>query len=72
MALFSSVQTEMTIGTLLLVVLGIIVVGLLAYWIITKFLPAETHKIALAIVGVLLLLVLIALFVPNIAGTRIW
>jgi hypothetical protein len=62
----------MTIGTLLLVVLGIIVVGLLAYWIITKFLPAESQKIALAIVGVLLLLVLLALFVPDMLGTRIW
>jgi hypothetical protein len=62
----------MTIGTLLLVVLGIIVVGLVAYWIITQFLPAETRKIALAIVGVLLLLVLLALFVPDMLGTRIW
>lgn len=62
----------MTIIGLLILVLGIVVVGTLAYWIITKFLPPPAHMIALAIVGVLLLLVLLYTFFPGAVNTRVW
>lgn len=62
----------MTVIGLLLLVLGIVIVGSLAYWLITKFLPPASHMIALAIVGTVLLLVLLAAFFPNVSGLRIW
>lgn len=62
----------MTVLGLLVLVLGVIVVGSLAYWVITKFLPPPAHMLALAIVGVLLLLVLLAAFFPGVSGVRIW
>lgn len=62
----------MTVIGLLLLVLGVVVIGTLAYWVVTKFLPAPSHMIALAIVGVLLLLVLLYAFFPGAVGSRIW
>ena len=62
----------MTVLGLLLLVLGIVIVGSLAYWVITKFLPPAAHMIALAIVGAILLLVLLAAFFPNVSGIRVW
>lgn len=62
----------MTIIGLLMLVLFVIVVGSLAYWIITKFLPEPMRMIALAIVGLLLLVVVLAVFWPEGAQYRIW
>jgi hypothetical protein len=62
----------MTIGSLLLLVLGVVVVGLLAYWVITKFFPEPMRMVALAIVGVLLLVVVLASFFPETMGMRVW
>lgn len=62
----------MTIFGMLLIVLGIVVVGSLAYWIITKFIPPPAQMLALAIVGVLLLIVLLGAFWPEGANYRVW
>ena len=61
----------MTIIELLLLVVVLIVIGLVAYWIITKFFPEPARMIALFIVGVLLLIVLIGAFFPGIGSFRI-
>lgn len=44
----------------------------LAYWVITKFFPEPARTPALAIVGVILLIVLMVQFVPNAGHYRIW
>jgi len=62
----------MTVWGLLMLVLVIVVVGSLAFWLITKFLDPGWHKLALAIVGILLLLVLLSQIVPDFAGYRLW
>ena len=62
----------MTIIGLLLLVLGIICVGSLAYWVITKFFPEPMRMIALGIVGILLLIVVLSAFWPGGADYRIW
>jgi len=62
----------MTILGLLLLALGIVVCGALAYWLITKFLPSESHKVALAIVGVALLVVLLLYILPGALNQRVW
>jgi len=62
----------MTIIGLLLLVLGVVVVGSLLYWVITKFFEPPVRTVALAIVGVLLLLVLIYAFFPGAVSQRIW
>ncbi len=62
----------MTLISLLLLILGILVVGSLAYWIITKFFPEPMRMLALGIVGILLLLVVLAQFFPEASGLRVW
>lgn len=62
----------MTLVTLLVVVLGIFLLGWLAHWIITSFFPPAVHVPALAIVGVLLLLIALALLFPGVSGVRVW
>jgi len=62
----------MTVIGLLLLVVGIVVVGSLAYWIITKFIPEPARMTALAIVGVILLVVVLAAFWPEGANYRVW
>lgn len=62
----------MTVIGLLLLVLAIVVVGIVAHWLITKFLPAPAQMVALAIVGIILLLVLLYAFFPASLSQRIW
>jgi len=62
----------MTILGLLVLALGVICVGCLAYWVITKFFPEPARMIALAIVGVLLLLVLLYAFFPGAVNQKVW
>ncbi len=62
----------MTVLSLLLLILGILVVGTICYWVITKFFPEPMRMLALAVVGILLLLVLLSQFFPGAAGLRIW
>ena len=62
----------MTVITLLLLILGILVVGSLAYWIIMKFFPEPMRMLALGVIGVLLLLVLLSQFFPEASGLRVW
>lgn len=62
----------MTLITLLLLILGILVVGSLAYWIITKFFPEPMRMLALAVVGIILLLVLLSQFFPGAASLHVW
>lgn len=62
----------MTIWGLLMLVIVVVVIGLVAFWVITKFLDPGWHKVALTIVGILLLLILLSQFVPDFANYRIW
>lgn len=62
----------MTLIQILLLIVGIFVVGSVAYWVITKFFSAPVQPIALGIVGLLLLLLLLAQFFPEASGIRIW
>ena len=48
------------------------VAAYLAHWVITQFFPAPAQMPALAIVGLILLCVLIAQFVPEAANLRLW
>lgn len=61
----------MTLTSLLIFLVVFAVVAYLAYWVITKFFPAPAQMPALAIVGVILLLVLIAQFVPELGNYRL-
>ncbi len=62
----------MTVVGMLLLILGVLAVGSLAYWVINKFFPEPMRMLALGVVGVLLLLVLLSQFFPEAAGMRIW
>ena len=62
----------MTIVSLLILILVVVAIGCLAYWIVNKFFPEPMRMIALAVVGVLLLLVVLYQFFPGAAGTRVF
>ena len=62
----------MTLINFLIFVIVVAVIAYLCYWIITKFFPAPAQMPALAIVGILLLLVVLAQFFPEAAGVRLW
>ena len=62
----------MTLITFLVFIVCFAIVAYVAYWVITKFFPAPAQMPALAVVGLLLLLVLLAQFVPEAANYRIW
>lgn len=56
-----------------LIALGIlVVVGFVAYWIITKFLPEPMRTPALAITGIVLLVILLIAFFPGAGNYRVW
>jgi hypothetical protein len=62
----------MTLTSFLIFIICFAVLAYLAYWVITKFFPAPAQMPALAVVGLLLLLVLLAQFLPEAANYRIW
>lgn len=62
----------MTVIQVLVALLVIVGVGYLAYWIITKFFPEPMRMIALAIVGVILLVFLMVVFFPGLGEFRVW
>ncbi len=62
----------MTLISFLIFIVCFAVVAYVAYWFITKFFPAPAQMPALAIVGIILLIVLLAQFVPEAANYRIW
>ncbi len=62
----------MTLVSFLIFIVAFAVVASLAYWVITKFLPAPAQMAALAIVGIILLIVLLGMFLPGVAGYRLW
>lgn len=61
----------MTLSSLLIFLVIFAVVAYLAYWVITKFIPAPAQTPALAVVGIVLLLVLLAQFVPEWGSYRL-
>lgn len=61
----------MTLTSLLIFLVIFAVVAYLAYWVITKFFPPPAQMPALAIVGVVLLLVLITQFVPDFGSYKL-
>lgn len=62
----------MTLVGVLIFLVVFAVGAYLAYWIITKFFPEPAKTPALAIVGVILLIVLIVQFVPDAANYRVF
>ena len=62
----------MTITAMLMLLLVILVLGYAAFWIITKFFSEPLRTPALAIVGVLLLLLLLSQSWPDAANYRLW
>lgn len=48
------------------------VVAYLCYYVITTFFPEPARTPALAIVGLVLLIVLIAQFIPDVGNYRLW
>jgi hypothetical protein len=55
--------------------IGIIIflaVAFFAYWIITHFFPEPMRTPALVVMGVILLIILITQFVPDIGNYHIW
>lgn len=62
----------MTITAMLFLLLLILVLGVAAFWIITKFFTEPIRTPALAIVGVLLLLLLLSQAWPEAASYRLW
>lgn len=62
----------MTLAAMLLLLLFILVLGCAAFWIINKFMPEPMRTPALAIVGVLLLLLLLTQAWPEAANYRLW
>lgn len=55
----------MTVVELLIALFVLFLIAFIAYWIITKFLPEPMRTPALAIVGLILLIVLILRFFPG-------
>lgn len=62
----------MTVIQLLLFLVGFVIVAVVLYWTITKFFAPPIQMPILAVVGVLLLIVLLYMFLPEVASTRIW
>ncbi len=62
----------MTLISFLIFIVCFAIVAYVAYWLVTRFFPEPARTPALAIVGILLLLVLLAQFVPEAANYRIW
>jgi hypothetical protein len=62
----------MSLIQLLIFVVAFFGVAWLSWWVITKFLPPPVQTPALAIVGVILLIVLLVQFVPGAGAYRVW
>lgn len=62
----------MTLISFLIFIVCFAIVAYVAYWIIQRFFPAPAQMPALAVVGLLLLIVLLAQFVPEAANFRVW
>lgn len=62
----------MTLISALILLVVLVVIGYVAYWIITKFFPEPIRNIALIVVGVLLLIVLLVQFFPGAANFHVW
>lgn len=62
----------MTVGHLIIVIVLFVLGTLGAYWIITKFFEPPLRMPILAIVGALLLIALLAFFMPGVMGTKLW
>ena len=56
----------MDLGSAIIFIVFLVVFALLAYWIITKFIPAPAQMVLLAIVGVVCLLALVYKFAPGV------
>ncbi len=63
----------MDLQTLLITLLVIFVLGVAAYWLITKFFKEEgPRNIVLMVVGAILLIILLVVFFPGAASYRVW
>ena len=61
----------MNVFELTMLILGLVIVGLIAKWVIGTFLPTPARPITLLIFGVLLLLVLAGVLFPWLRTVRI-
>jgi uncharacterized membrane protein len=62
----------MTLIAFLIFIVCFAIVAYAAWWVITKFFSPPMQMPALAVVGLLLLIVLLVQFVPQAAQYRIW
>jgi hypothetical protein len=62
----------MTLIGVLIFLVVLVAVAWLAHYLITSFLPAQVQMPALAVVGVILLIVLLVQFIPDIGNYRVW
>lgn len=62
----------MTLIQVIIFLVAFAVIAYLAHWTITRFFPAPAQMPALAIIGVLLLLVLLSQLWPEAGSYRIW
>lgn len=61
----------MTLIDLFIFLLIVVVFCLVAYWVITKFFPAQYRTYALFIVGIIALIFIVLRFFPSILNTRV-
>ena len=61
----------MTLGAAIIFIVCLVVFALLAYWIITKFIPGIAQTVLLAIIGVICLLALVYKFAPGVMNTHV-
>lgn len=62
----------MTLISMLIAICVLAVIGWVAYWIITKFFPEPLRTPALAVVGLILLIILLVAIFPDVGAYRVW
>lgn len=62
----------MTVIQLILFFVCFVVAACFLYWIITKFLPAPAQMPILAVVGVVLIIIFLTQFFPELGNYRVW
>jgi hypothetical protein len=62
----------MTLATAIVIITVIVIIGFVAYWIITKFFTEPIKTPALVVVGLILLLVLLSQFFPGLGSFQVW
>ncbi len=62
----------MTLIDFIIVLAAVAIIAFVAHYIITTFFPEPVKTPALLVVGIILLIILVAYFLPGAAQYRIW